>query len=338
MLILLTVLGLVLALAYTVVNGFHDAPNAVALPVRARALTPKVGVVLSALVNVAGVGAAAYLLSDWAIVGAPVPQDVVGSAAVVCALATTVAWNLLTWWWGLPSSSTTALFGGLIGALLGGHAVGLVATSPLTPTAFVQVLVPLVVAPALACGLAWLLAVPLLRMHRHADVNTTAFRSRLVLATGAAAVSFGHGIMHGRRAEWVFATLLVCAGLPSPIEGGTAPWLALLVAAGLATGTLFGGWRIAYTLSSRMITIDPFRGAVAQGVAGSLLFLGGTVIPVSLSTSQTTAAAVLGAGMQQRFRTVNARVLTRVLVVWALTVPVCGLVGAVLLLALSPLL
>jgi inorganic phosphate transporter, PiT family len=334
----LTVLGLVLAVLHTVVNGFHDAPNALALPVRFRALTPRVGLVFTALVNVAGVWAAGCLLAGWVIRGVPVPHDVVGSATVVCALLTTIGWNLLTWWWGMPSSSTTALAGGLLGALLGGRAVGLVAENPITAAALYQVVVPLVLAPLAAYAVAWALVVPLLHLLRHSEPDATTFRSRLVLAIGAAAVSFGHGIHHGRRAVWVFATILLCAGLPDPLAGGVAPWLVLVVAAGLGAGTLFGAWRIAYTLSSRMITIDPFRGALAQGVAGSLLFLGGTLIPVPMSTSQTTAAAILGAGRQQRFHTVNVRVVKRVLLVWVLTVPACAAISGTLLLALSPLL
>jgi PiT family inorganic phosphate transporter len=334
---LLTVLGLVLAVGYTVVNGFHDAPNALALPVRGRALTPKVGLCLSAVVNVVGVLYAGILLSDWLLLSVPVPLDVVGSATIVCALLATIGWNLLTWWWGMPSSTTTALAGSLVGALLGAHAVDLVADSPLTTTALYKIVVPLVVAPAVAYAVAWALVIPLVHLLKHSEPTTTTYRSRLVLATGAAAVSFGHGINHGRRAAWVVTTLLLCAGVPVAADGPEL-WVLLLVAAGLAGGTLFGARRIAYTLSSRMVVMDPFRGAVAQGVAGALLFMGGTLLPVPMSTSQTTAAAILGAGQQQRFTTVNSRVVKQVLLVWGLTVPVCGLASATLMLALSPLL
>ncbi|MFC4904837.1 inorganic phosphate transporter [Kocuria oceani] len=337
MLVLLTVLGLVLAAVHVVVNGFHDAPNALALPVRSRALTPKIGLVLSALVNAAGVFTAGWLLTDWIIPATPVPLNTVGSAALVCALASTIAWNVLTWWLGMPSSSTTALLGGLLGALLGARAVGLTEQDPLTGEVLSQLAVPLLVAPLLAYGLAWALVVPLLHLLRHSEPSTTTFRSQVAQATGAAAIAFGHGLTHGRRAVWVFTTLLLCAGLPVSAQG-REPWILVLVAVGLAVGTLFGAWRIAYTLSSRMVTIDPFRGAVAQGVAGSLLFLGGTLIPVAMSTSQTAAAAILGAGRQQRFHTVNVRVVRRVVLVWVVTVPVCGVVSATLLLALSPLL
>lgn len=337
MLTALTVVGIALAVTHTFVNGFHDAPNALALPVRFRALTPRVGLVFTALVNVAGVWTAGYLLTDWIIRGVPVPHDVVGSATIVCALVTTIGWNILTWWWGMPSSSTTALAGGLLGGLLGARAVDLGADDPLTATALLEVVIPLVLAPLAAYAAAWTLVLPLLHLLRHSEPDATTFRSRLALAIGAAAVAFGHGIHHGRRAAWIFATLLLCAGVSDPLAG-PAPWLFLVVAAGLGTGTLFGAWRIAYTLSSRMVTIDPFRGAIAQGVAGSLLFLGGTLIPVPMSTSQTTAAAILGAGRQQRFHAVNTRVVRGILLVWALTVPACGAVSGTLLLALSPLL
>ncbi|MFI7484017.1 anion permease [Kocuria sp. M1R5S2] len=337
MLVLLTVLGLLLAAAHTVVNGFHDAPNALALPVRSRALTPKVGLVFTALMNAAGVFAAGWLLTDWVLTSAPVPLNVVGSAVLVCSLLSTIGWNLLTWWFGMPSSSTTALAGGLLGALLGARAVDLYAHDPPVSGVLAQIGVPLLVAPLVAYAVAWTLVLLLLHVLRHSEPATTTFRSQLVQATGAAAIAFGHGIHHGRRAAWIYATLLLCAGAPVA-AGRTAPWILALVAAGLALGTLGGGWRIAYTLSSRMVTIDPFRGAVAQGVAGTLLFLGGTLVPVAMSTSQTTAAAILGAGRQQRFHTVHMRVVLRVLGVWALTVPACGLISATLLLAISPLL
>lgn len=331
---LLLFVGLVLAGGFTVVTGFHDASNAVALPVRFNALTPRVALIMGAAFNLAGALTVGWALSRLIPLDFPVPPGPLGAAVLVCSLLTAIGWSLLTWWWAMPSSATVALGGGIVGALLGGSAVDLLPGRPLSPAGLWDLLLPVVVAPAVAFVLARLLVGPAVHLVRHHAPSTVKTRSGVVQATGSAAIHFGHGIQHGRRAIWVFA-LLLAYGTGQP-GAGIPWWLPLLVGSCLAGGTLLGGWRIAYTLSSRLVTIDPLRGAVAQTVSGALLFVGGFIAPLTLSTSQTSSAAILGAGAGQRFRTVYHRTLVRVLLTWLLTVPVCALVSATLLLALSP--
>lgn len=334
---LLLIVGLVLAIVFTVVNGFHDASNANALPVRFNALTPRVAVCMGAVFNLAGALTVGLVLTQLIPFDIPVPISTVGTVIIICTLITAVAWDILTWWWAMPSSSTAAMSGGIIGSLVGAYAVGLARDLAVDSYTIWQLALPIVVAPAIAFVLAQLLVILAVFLVRHEAPGVVKSRSAIVQATGAAAIHFGHGIQHGRRAIWVFVVLLMCYGMVIPISH-IPWWIPLLVGLCLGAGTLLGGWRIAYTLSSRVVNLDPLRGAVAQTVAGTLLFVGGFLVPLPMSTSQTSTAAILGAGSGQRFRTVYHRTLVQVLLTWAGTVPACALVSSTLFLAASPLL
>lgn len=330
--------GVVLTLIFTVVNGFHDASNAVALPVRFNSLTPRVALWLGAVFNMLGALLVGLVLNRMITFEIPVPLGLVGAVALICALVTAIGWDLITWWWRMPASSTAAIGGAVVGALLGARAVDLHGYElALGPYFSWNVLVPMLVSPLIAFALAFVLVIPLVHMVQHQTPGRVNFRAGVVQATGAAAIHFGHGIQHARRALWILVVLLLIAG--SGISRQSIPlWLSALVGLCLAVGTLMGGWRISYTLSSRVVSLDPLRGAIAQTVSGALLFVGAFLSPIPLSSSQTSTAAILGAGSAQKFRTVYHATLVRVVATWLFTVPVCGLVSAVLFLAVSPLL
>lgn len=334
---LLLGVSFLLAIALTVVHGFHDASNANALPVRFNVLTPGVAVCTGAIFNLLGALTVGLVLTQMIPFDITVPGGRVGTVVLICAMIAAVAWNLLTWWRAMPSSSTAALSGGVIGSLGGGHAVGLVHEFPAWSSVAWRLALPIVVAPAVAFVLAQLVVLAAVYLLRHQAPRVVKNRSGLVQATGAAAIHYGHGIQHGRRSIWLFVTLLACYGALAPAAHPPV-WIPLLVGVCLGVGTLLGGWRIAYTLSFRVVGLDPLRGAAAQSVAGALLFLGGFLIPLPMSTSQTSTAAILGAGSLQRFRTVYHSTLVRVLTVWVITVPACALLAATLFLAVSPLL
>ena len=334
---LLAVVGILLTLALTVVNGFHDASNAVALPVRFNALTPRVALWTGAVFNLMGALMVGLVLDRLISFEIPIPLNDTGVVALLCALLTAIGWDLLTWWWRMPTSSTAAIGGAVVGALLGARAAGLYDGHLAMGSYFSwNVLLPLLISPVIAFGLAFLLVVPIVYLVRHETPGRVNFRAGVVQATGAAAIHFGHGIQHARRTLWILLVLLLI--MNSNLSRDSIPvWLTAVVGACLAFGTLLGGWRISYTLSARVVTLDPLRGAAAQTVSGALLFVGGFLSPIPLSSSQTTTAAILGAGSAQKFRTVYHATVLRVIASWVATVPVCGLVSAILFLAASPL-
>lgn len=336
MVLALLLVALVLLGALTVIGSLHDAPNATALAVRGRALTARSALWLTALFNAVGFGLGALTLGagrdDWL----EVPSSPAGLVLLAAVLPAVIVWELFTWWRAMPSSSTHALVGGLLGASWAGSALGLEDWSGPAGPLPGMVWLPLLVAPLAAFALSWLAVVPLVRLLRWAGPRAVHERSRYVLALGAAVVALGHGMFFGHRVLVLGLVLLGAAGAV-PGTSGTAV-LAVVLCLLLCLGTLGGGWRIGYTLSTRMVALDPFRAAVAMGVTALLGFGTGAVLREPYSSSHLVAASALGAGSHQRFAAVRAPVVVRVGLTWLLTVPVCAGLAALALLVLSPLL
>lgn len=340
MTVLLVVVALLLTLGYALVNSFHDVPNATAIPVRHRALSPRAALTLAALLNVLGVVAAGIMLPladlDLFVMDLIDPAPALG--VIICALLTTIGWDLLTWWWGLPSSSTAALTGGMLGASVAVGWVGLTSEVPLEMDTFWHLVVPVFLGPVLAFSISWLLMIPAVRGLRHVEANQVRLISRVTMVVGSTGTNVGHGLFHGQRVLLLLITIPAIGGLTAGPAQGALGWAVAVTAAAFAIGSLFGAWRIAHTISSRMVGTDALRGGIAQGVSGLLLFAGGITSGVSLSTSQTTAAAVLGAGTNQKYRSTNHRLVSKVLLCWFLTPVVSAVVAGTLALAISPLL
>lgn len=335
---LLLVLGLLLLAGFAVIGSFHDAPNAIAVAVRTRALTATTALALAAVCTAIGFGVGLATLPETAHDWLRVPSSTDGLGMLTAILATAILWELATWWRAMPSSSTHALIGALLGAGWAARAVDLDVPADAASQLLASVWLPLVAGPLLAYAVSWLAAVLLVGLLRHASPRTVNDRSRYLLCLSAAVVSLSHGMYFGHRLLLLGGLLLGCAGITPP-EAGPATLAASAVLCGLMVlGTLGGGWRIARTLATRMVQVDPFRGAVAMTTT-SLLSLGtGAVLREPYSSSHLSAAAVLGAGSTQRFTAVRSQVAGRIVLTWLLTVPVCAVLAAVLLLALSPLL
>lgn len=335
---LLLVLGLLLLAGFAVIGSFHDTPNAIAVAVRTRALTATTALALAAVCTAIGFGVGLATLPETAHDWLRVPASTDGLGMLTAILATAILWELATWWRAMPSSSTHALIGALLGAGWAARAVDLDVPADAASQLLASVWLPLVAGPLLAYAVSWLAAVLLVGLLRHASPRTVNDRSRYLLCLSAAVVSLSHGMYFGHRLLLLGGLLLGCAGITPP-EAGPATLAASAVLCGLMVlGTLGGGWRIARTLATRMVQVDPFRGAVAMTTT-SLLSLGtGAVLREPYSSSHLSAAAVLGAGSTQRFTAVRSQVAGRIVLTWLLTVPVCAVLAAVLLLALSPLL
>ncbi len=328
-------LVVVTAGVFAFLNGFKDASSSVAIAVRTRALTPTVAILLAALFNFIGAGLSATLVLEISRTWIRLPPGDSGLTIVLAGLLSAAVWGLYTWWRGIPASSTHALIGGLAGASLGNLLTGGLPVTGVNNSLVLQVVLPLVLSPAVAFAAAFLLVWPAHWAARYTPPNVVNSRSRRSQAVAAGAVAFGHGLQDGQRTSAVLVLALFAAGLA---DTGPLPlWIALLTATMMTAGTLAGGWRISYTIGNRLSRIDPLRGFVALLCSSTLLLLGAVALHLPMSTTHTTTSAVLGAGVNQNFSTVNRRLVVRILTFWLLT-PVLAASGALVLqLAFSPL-
>ena len=321
--------------AFAFLNGFRDASSSVALAVRTRALTPTVAVLLAGLFNFVGAGLSAAMALEVSRTWVVLPSGGNGLTILIAGLLSAVLWGIYTWWRGIPASSTHALVGGLAGAGVASVAVGGNSVLGVDQSLLIQVVLPLLLSPVIAFAGAYLLVWPATWAARYTPPSVVNTRSRRAQAIAAGAVAFGHGLQDGQRTSAVLILAMLAAGVP---DGGTTPvWVALLTAAMLTAGTLAGGWRISYTIGYRMIRVDPLRGFVAQLYSSAMLLVGAIGLHWPISTTHTVTAAVLGAGMNQRYTATNRRLVLRILAFWTLTPLVTAAAAFVLELALSPL-
>jgi inorganic phosphate transporter, PiT family len=309
------------ALAFDYTNGFHDAANAIATSVSTRALTPRVALLLAAVMNLLGafLGTGVAKTVGSGIIEAPSGPS--GLVLVFCALIGAIAWNLTTWYFGLPSSSSHALIGGLIGAALA--SAGTVIWSGVVDS----VLLPMVISPLVGFTLAYLLMVAILWTFRHAHPGTLTRRFRLAQTVSAAGMALGHGLQDAQKTMGVIVLALVTAGYQDTFE---IPWWVIFLAAGaLSAGTYAGGWRIMRTLGRRVIELDPPRGFAAETTAASVLYTTAFVFHAPISTTQTITSAIMGVGATRRLSAVRWGVAGNILWAWVLTIPMSALAAAI---------
>ncbi|WP_043499295.1 inorganic phosphate transporter [Georgenia sp. SUBG003] len=328
--LLLVVVVVAVALVFDFTNGFHDAANAIATSVSTRALTPGVAVALAATMNLVGalLGTGVAETIGSGIITPPAGEH--GLGVVLAGLLGAIAWNLLTWWLGLPTSSSHALIGGLLGAGLASAAtvhwevVGLL------------VALPMVLSPLLGFALAYAAMVGTLWAVRSRPYLPTQRRFRLAQTISASAMALGHGLQDAQKTMGVIVLALVAGGLH---EGSRIPlWVKLAAAGTIALGTYAGGWRIIRTLGRRVIELDPARGFVAESVAAALSYVSALGFHAPISTTHAITSAIMGAGATRRLSAVRWGVAGNIAVAWVLTIPSSAAVAAGLYLLAGPLL
>ena len=309
------------ALAFDFTNGFHDTANAVATSVSTYALSPRMAVLLASVLNFVG---AFISLKVAATVGSGIVESSAATTTVVFAgLVGAIAWNLITWWFGLPSSSSHALIGGLVGSTLA--AAG---TSGVDFTGLVdKVLIPGLVAPFLAfavAGLAILIAYRVCRRLRPGPVNRGFRLGQLV---SGSMFSLAHGTNDAQKTMGIITLALVAHGnLPS--TGFDVPtWVVVSSATAIALGTYSGGWRIIKTMGSKIIKMDPAQGFSSQG-SGAAVVLTASHLGYPLSTTHVISGGIMGAGAAKRFSAVRWGVAGNIAVAWLLTLPAAAAIGA----------
>ena len=315
----LLVVAIVVALAFDFTNGFHDTANAVATSVSTRALSPRLAVAIAAGANLAG----AFVTTA---VAKTVGKGIVDSGlatthTVLAALFGAIAWNLLTWWRGLPSSSSHALIGGLVGAALAQSGSGGVQWHGLAH----KVVIPAFAAPTIAFGggFLFLLAIFWTFQRLRSGVANRAFRIGQ-LASGTF-MAFTHGANDAQKTMGVIALALYANGSIGHFYIPT--WVKIAAGLAIAGGTYVGGWRIMRTLGQRLYKIEPAAGFAAQTTAGVVIYLA-TRLGYPLSTTHVISGAVLGAGSTRRLSAVRWGVAGNIVVAWFLTIPAAGLVAA----------
>ncbi len=316
--LVIAVVGIAFAFDYT--NGFHDAANAIATSISTRALTPRVALAMAAVFNLVGsfLGQkVAKTVSDT--IKAPAGNH--GLVVIVAGLLGAITWNLVTWYFGLPSSSSHALIGGLIGA-------GLASASEVHWAKVVEkVAIPMVVSPIVGFVLAYLLMLSILWGFRRRNFHRTNRGFRIAQTASAAAMSLGHGLQDAQKTMGVIVLALVAGGYQQSATH-IPVWVVVGAATAISLGTYSGGWRIMRTLGRRVIELDPARGFAAETTAAAVLYTTAFVIAAPISTTHTITSAIMGVGATKRLSAVRWGVARSIVAAWVLTLPAAGLVAA----------
>ncbi|GAB3409909.1 inorganic phosphate transporter [Schumannella luteola] len=321
--LVIVILVIVLALAFDFTNGFHDTANAMATSVATGALTPRIAVAISAVLNLVG----AFLSTEVAstISNGIIREDgdsSVGPVLIFAGLVGAVLWNLLTWLLGLPSSSSHALFGGLIGAALIGVGTGAIDWGVLIS----KVVLPALASPFVAGIVALIATYAAYRITKQATVPGAKRGYRIGQTVSASLVSLAHGTNDAQKTMGVITLTLVAAGYQ---KSGSTPQLWVIAACGLAIalGTYLGGWRIMKTVGTKITQIETPQGFAAE-TSSAATILASSHLGFALSTTQVTSGAVIGAGLGRKLAAVRWGVVGRIATGWVFTLPAAGLVGA----------
>jgi len=328
----LVIAVVIVALVFDYINGFHDAANAIATVVSTGVLPVRTAVIIAGILNfvgaITGTAVAKTIASGFAEPG------LVDQVTVLATLSGGIVWNLITWWRGIPSSSSHALIGGLAGAVVAQAGFGAFNWKTLVE----KVVVPLVVSPLLGFAIAFVLMVGLLwllRSSRASKVNRASRRMQLV---SACLMAFSHGSNDAQKAMGIITLALVSfvtaghTGLPGwmlPAKDGHVPtWVILSCAAAIGLGTMAGGKRIIKTMGTKIIRITPIQGFAAE-TAGALTILGASRVGVPVSTTHVINAAIMGVGASKRVSAVRWGVAGRIVTAWVLTIPASAAIAAV---------
>lgn len=343
--LILVVVVIVIALGFDYTNGFHDAANAIATSVSTRALTPRAALGMAAIMNFIGallgtevaktIGKGIIDISQFTT-STDHTMQLHGLGIILAALIGAITWNMITWWYGLPSSSSHALIGGLVGAGMAS------ATTILWRGILDQVIIPMFLSPLVGFLLGFILMKLVLALVKSLPYHKTMRRFRYAQTVSAAAMALGHGLQDAQKTMGIIVMALIAGGygethqIVDPITGDwvVPTWVKLAAAAAITAGTYSGGWRIMRTLGRKVIELDPARGFVAESVAAGVLYLTAFVFHAPISTTHTVTSAIMGVGATKRLSAVRWGVAGNIVVAWFLTIPAAGAVASIIYLLL----
>ena len=316
----LIILVVVLALTFDFINGFHDTANAIATCVSTRAIRPGVAIIGTAVLNCLGA-----MISTG--VAKTIGGDIVTSASmineviIVAGLIGAIIWNLLTWWFGMPSSSSHALIGGIIGAVI--VSVGV---SALNGWGILKIVLSLVISPVAAMAIGYILmkiVFAICHSFKPARVNLTANRLQVL---SAALMAFSHGSNDAQKSMGIITLALLSGGFIGSLE--VPDIVKLLCAAAMAAGTSVGGWKIIRTVGGKIFKMHPIHGFAAD-LNSSLVIFSATLLHLPVSTTHVVSGSIMGVGSAERVKAVHWDVARQMVVAWVMTIPCTALMGAI---------
>ncbi|MEV4252672.1 inorganic phosphate transporter [Spirillospora sp. NPDC049652] len=313
-------LVVLVSLVFDYTNGFHDAANAIATAISTRALTPRVALLMAAVMNMLGALLGVQVAKTVSEVITP-PTGLHGLTVVAAGVIGAIAWNLITWYFGLPSSSSHALIGGVVGA-------GLASASSVAWAKVVdKVAIPMVISPIVGFVAAYGVMLAILWIFRKKNPSKVGRRFRIAQTLSAASLALGHGLQDAQKTMGIIVLALVTTGHS---DGKGVPWWVIVLCAGaLSAGTYAGGWRIMRTLGRKVIEVDPPKGFAAEATASVILYLTAYIWHAPISTTHTITASIMGVGATKRLSAVRWGIAGNIVVAWVLTMPAAAIVAAV---------
>ena len=327
---LIAVLGL--AVLFDYINGFHDTANSIATSVSTRALRPEHAILMSATANFVGALTGTAVARTISSGLADTPGGGPGQTIVAAALIGAIVWNLVTWRLGIPSSSSHALIGGLLGAVIA--SVGAEAIK--VDGVLQKVILPLVLSPILGVAIGFAAMVVILNAFRRANPRRINERFRRLQVLSAAFMAFSHGSNDAQKTMGIMTLALVAAGL-LPADAAIPPWVIVLAAGAMSLGTAAGGWRIIRTMGQRVVKLDPVHGFAAETTAASII-TSASYFGLPVSTTHVISSAIIGVGSSEGLSAVRWGVAGNIVVAWILTIPASAVVAAIAYVVVSPFL
>lgn len=309
----------VVALAFDFLNGFHDSSNSISTIVSTRVLAPKYAVIWAAFFNFV----AAFFIGTavaHTIGRGIIHIDVVDNLVILSALTGAIVWNITTWYFGLPSSSSHALIGGLIGAGIAKGGLGtLVWSGIIKTTAFI------VLSPMIGLILGYIFMTLSLFLNRHSNVGRTDKIYRKLQFISSAIYSLGHGMNDAQKTIGIITVVLYSKGILTSFT--IPPWIIIMCYTTIALGTMFGGWRIVKTMGTKITKLQPIGGFSAEAAAASAI-IGASIGGIPVSTTHTITGAIVGVGASKRLSAVRWGVAGNIIWAWILTIPISALISA----------
>jgi len=307
-------------LLFDFINGFHDSANSIATVVSTKVLSPFAAVAMAASCNF--IAFLIFPLKVATTMGKGViDPNIITLTVIASALVAAISWNLLTWWWGLPSSSSHTLVGGLVGAAIVSSGFGSVIISGVA-----KIVAFIVIAPVLGMVMSFIISAIVIQLSKNSTPSKIDKHFRIFQLFSSAALSLGHGGNDAQKSMGIIWIALIVTGHCTKDEP-IALWIVLSCQTAIALGTLFGGWRIVKTMGQKITKLKPFEGFCAE-TAGALTLFGATHFGIPVSTTHTVTGAIMGAGARKGVSAVKWGVTTKIFWAWGLTIPVSALIGA----------